>query len=169
MSSLSELKKKMKAAKEKEQAAKAAQAVEEVEETAAATEEAPAEVVAESPKEEAPPAEAPAVQPVAPAAVSLPATLSVKRMFTSAGTLVAEDEDQSELTVLTINPNARVCRVTAGGGLTVNLGDFNSAKFQASVEVPAYLEEIDEAMAYARKVVNDELNRQAAELSEGDE
>lgn len=50
-------------------------------------------------------------------------------------------------------------RVRIGGSITKNLGNYNSARFEVSVEVPCYPEksEIDRAKKFASQLVDDYL------------
>lgn len=47
--------------------------------------------------------------------------------------------------------------VKRGYGLTLNLGNYESARIDVSIEVPCYLEDADKADAWARKWVEDRV------------
>lgn len=47
--------------------------------------------------------------------------------------------------------------VRRGMGLTLNLGNYESARLDVSIEVPCYLEDIENADAFARKWVEDRV------------
>ena len=47
--------------------------------------------------------------------------------------------------------------VKRGYGLTLNLGNYESARIDVSIEVPCYLEDVDKADAWARKWVEERV------------
>lgn len=56
--------------------------------------------------------------------------------------------------------------VKAGYALTLNLGNYESAKVDAGVELPCYVEEVPDAFKEAWKLAEDEIQRQVKELRE---
>jgi hypothetical protein len=77
-------------------------------------------------------------------------------------------EDSSEETEL----EARVFEVEpawvrAGYGLTVNMGNYESARCDAGVTLPCYVEEIGVAFDEAWKVAEEEVQEQVRELKRG--
>jgi len=49
-------------------------------------------------------------------------------------------------------------------GLTLNLGNYESARIDVSVKVPCYREELDEAYAFATKWASDRLVKEREEI-----
>jgi len=45
-------------------------------------------------------------------------------------------------------------------GLTINTGNYNTARIQVSVRIPCYKEEIDEAYVFAQKWVEERVQRE---------
>ena len=54
--------------------------------------------------------------------------------------------------------------IKAGYGLTINLGNYESARCDVGVTLPCYTEEIPEAFEEAWKIANVEVQKQVAEL-----
>lgn len=60
-----------------------------------------------------------------------------------------------------------VARVKRGYGLTLNLGNYESARFDVSIEVPCYLEDVDLADQFARDWVEERCEAEVAEVRGG--
>lgn len=58
------------------------------------------------------------------------------------------------------------CNVGVSGGFTYNLGNFNSAKVQISINVPCPHDEIDETYEFAKEWVDDRVQESYDELEE---
>jgi len=89
----------------------------------------------------------------------LPETITVNRVYAEVkkrkSQEVFSDEDRKvEVRTFEGIPTATV---SFRAGLKKNLGDFNSADVGVTVTVPAYLEEIDDAIEYAREKVDETL------------
>lgn len=48
-------------------------------------------------------------------------------------------------------------RVSVAMGMTINLGDYQSARIDVSVSLPCYREEVDDAYAHAREWVEEKI------------
>jgi len=59
---------------------------------------------------------------------------------------------------------SEVARVSANFGLTINLGNYESAKVGVTVELPCYPEEKDAALKEAFEVAHKEMERQVADI-----
>jgi hypothetical protein len=55
-------------------------------------------------------------------------------------------------------------RVSAGMGLTLNLGNFESARIDVSISLPCYCEEVEEAYDYARQWVEKRLDAEVKDI-----
>lgn len=59
------------------------------------------------------------------------------------------------------------CNVGMTAAMTINLGDYNSAKVQVSLHVPCKHEEIDETFDFAKEWVETKVNTLVEEIQEG--
>jgi len=57
--------------------------------------------------------------------------------------------------------------VKAGYALTLNLGNYESAKCEAGVTLPCYVEEIKEAFDEAWRIAEEEIQEQVAKVRKG--
>jgi hypothetical protein len=57
--------------------------------------------------------------------------------------------------------------VGCGLGRTINLGAYESARLDVSIKVPCYREEAEEAFEFARRFVEDRLDRECEKVVEG--
>jgi len=57
-------------------------------------------------------------------------------------------------------------RVRVGLGLTINRGNFESARIDVSVELPCYKEEVEEVYRVAQQFVEERIQKEVAELNE---
>jgi hypothetical protein len=88
--------------------------------------------------------------------------LRVSRQFFRSGKEVSRAKETEE----TIDVHRFVtepAKVMVEMGMTVNLGNFESARVSASLTVPCYLEEHEDAYAYARKFVETRVIDEAKE------
>lgn len=58
-------------------------------------------------------------------------------------------------------------KVKAAMGLTINLGNYESARVDVGVELPCYAEEVPEVMARAWTFCEEEIRKQAVEVRRG--
>lgn len=58
--------------------------------------------------------------------------------------------------------DGEVAHVSATYGITVNLGDYNSARADCTVQLPTYVEEIGDAFEEAWKIATEEIKKQTA-------
>lgn len=72
-----------------------------------------------------------------------------------------------EETVLVHNFEGPVARVRRGYGLTLNLGNYESARFDVVLELPCHVEDIDAADEYARRWVEKRCEAEVAEVRGG--
>lgn len=57
-----------------------------------------------------------------------------------------------------------VARAKRGYGLTLNLGHFESARLDIGVELPCYIEDLDNADEYAEKWVENRIRKEAGDI-----
>lgn len=108
-----------------------------------------------------------------PTATATHGRLTVTRHFPDG----SEDGSEETLEVRQFASFPAVVKVSYG--TTINLGNFQSAKVNVGVELPCYVEEIDEAYAFGSKFVESRLSEEvemvrtamepAGELSDDDE
>lgn len=55
-------------------------------------------------------------------------------------------------------------KVTVSNGLTLNLGNYESARLDVSISVPCYREEIDEAYTFAQNWVERRLSAEVSDV-----
>lgn len=84
------------------------------------------------------------------------ATMTVTKQFYSGKRLTSEDESQETLDVLVFEHD-QVSTTSVKLGLTVNLGNFESARADVMATVPHYEEERDDAFLYALKEVEQKI------------
>lgn len=97
-----------------------------------------------------------------PNTVQKPVTAVVTRQYFAGKEPSSKPETKNE--ELTVRLFAtEPAKVSVSNGLTLNLGNFESARLDVSVSVPCYREEIDDAYVFALNWVN---NRISAEVSE---
>lgn len=70
----------------------------------------------------------------------------------------------SEEVVLAHNFDGPVARVKRGYGLTMNLGGYESARFDVVLELPCYVEDIDTADEFAKRWVEQRCEAEVAEV-----
>jgi hypothetical protein len=92
----------------------------------------------------------------------LPTQAFVTRQFRLSGKDVGEAEETDE--VLEIHKFAtQPANVRVEMGMTINLGNYESAKISVCLSVPCYKEEADAAFEYAKKWVEVKTLEEAAE------
>lgn len=73
-----------------------------------------------------------------------------------------EDHDEKQLEVQTFE--VEPAKAKASLGLTINLGNYESARCDAGIELPAYVEEIDGAFKRAWEIVEDQVQAMTKDL-----
>lgn len=58
-------------------------------------------------------------------------------------------------------------KVRVGFGLTINMGNYESARLDVSVEVPCYKEQVDDAYERAKDWVEERVQREVADIKGG--
>jgi hypothetical protein len=64
-------------------------------------------------------------------------------------------QDEAETVEVYTFEDIPTATVSVRAGITKNLGDFNSASIQVSVTLPTFVEQIDDAAAYANQKVEE--------------
>jgi hypothetical protein len=86
------------------------------------------------------------------------ATLTVTKVYLKDNVEVESDEQQETIEVR--NFETEPAEVGINYGLTINLGDFNSARVDVSVKIPCYVEEKDEAFANISAWAEDRIRKE---------
>lgn len=119
---------------------------------------APKIKVVKAPKvKPAPSADAPA--PTAKVANNAPVTATVTRTFGKIGAPESKDETIEVKTFVT--PPASI---ELGYGLTLNIGNYESARVDVKLSVPCYKEEVDDAYAWAKKWAEERLQQEVKDV-----
>lgn len=87
----------------------------------------------------------------------LPETLTVRRVYNEVKNRKSQEVESDENQTVEIRTFEGVptASVTVRAGLTKNLGSYNSATVQVSVTLPTYVEELDDASAFAMAKVEE--------------
>lgn len=93
--------------------------------------------------------------------LSKPMTKSVTSQYSKKGELISSEEENAVIDVLQFEVD-RVASVSAKYGVTINMGNWESCRFDAMVTVPCYTEEIDNAMTFATKKAEEYVKEQAS-------
>ena len=108
-------------------------------------------------------APAPAPVPVPAAAPTTATTLAttavVTRTFGKIGAPEISDEKLEVRTFVTAPASVEI-----GYGLTLNIGNYESARIDVKLSVPCYREEADEAFAFARKWAEERVQQEVKEV-----
>jgi hypothetical protein len=109
----------------------------------------------------APVAAAPVALPVPPVKteVRAPPTLTVSKAYGK----IATPEDSTE-TLEVRNFQTAPATVEIGYGLTLNIGNYESARVDVKVSVPCYREEVEDAYAFAKKWAEDKVKQEVADI-----
>lgn len=114
------------------------------------------------------PAPAPPVRRPTAAAGSTTAKAQVKRHTQAElreGRTLAREAHQTEvLDEREIDPS-RMARIRFGAGLTINLGNYESARIDVQVEMPCDVDDLDSAFNDAAQFVSDRLSEEEARWS----
>lgn len=78
------------------------------------------------------------------------AKIFVTRQFMEGKRVLSEDEEEHVIDVMTFATSPAHARVDFG--LTVNLGNYNSAKIQVGAIIPCYTEELEDALAFGAEL-----------------
>jgi hypothetical protein len=94
-----------------------------------------------------------------------PTTLTVTKQFKlQSGEAESDPTNETiEVTKFETEP----AKVRVGFGLTINLGNYESARLDVSVEVPCYKEQVDDAYDKAKVWVEERVQQEVAEIKGG--
>jgi hypothetical protein len=76
-------------------------------------------------------------------------TVTVLKQYKKGGHIVDDELDEEVIDVKAFPDNVEPAKVYRSYSLTVNLGNYESAKVSVGVTVPCYLEEMEDADKYA--------------------
>lgn len=101
---------------------------------------------------------------------SKPTTKQVTAVYKEDGKIVSEDNENAVVEVKVFEVD-HVASVSAKYGVTLNMGNCDSVRFDAMVTLPCYMEEVDAAMkcaaekaeGYVRAQANSDLEKRAAQ------
>lgn len=108
------------------------------------------------------PAAAPALSITAPPVVKetvKSATATITKVYGKIGLPVTKDEEIAVRTFVT-NP----AMVEIGYGLTLNIGNYESARIDVRIALPCYVEETDQAFAFAKKWTEERIQTEVKEI-----
>jgi hypothetical protein len=100
-----------------------------------------------------------------PAETSSP-TVSVSRMYKSDGKITSEESEDSQIDIIIPHHRANLAQIGCSAKILINLGDFENVQLGVSCVLPCYVEEIEEAYASAKKLVDLKLNKEVAAVRE---
>lgn len=99
------------------------------------------------------------VVPVTLPKVQAPATLTVARTYGKIGVPESKDE-----TIEVKNFLVQPAQVEIGYGLTLNIGNYESARVDVKVSVPCYAEEVKEAYEWAKSYAVERIKQEVKEV-----
>jgi hypothetical protein len=85
-----------------------------------------------------------------------------KIVYSSEHGVVSDNMEEEQLAVYKFATTP--ARIKYEGSFTVNMGNFQSAKINIGVELPAYMEQLPAAYVTAKQFVEERLSREVAEL-----
>lgn len=94
-----------------------------------------------------------------------PTTLTVTKQFKLQSGEAESDPVNETIEVTKFETQPAMVRV--GFGLTINLGNYESARLDVSVEVPCYKEQVDDAYQQAKDWVEERVQQEVAEIKGG--
>lgn len=95
------------------------------------------------------------VVPVTLPKVQAPATITVARTYGKIGAPESQDE-----TIEVKNFRVQPAQVEIGYGLTLNIGNYESARVDVKVSVPCYAEEVNEAYEWAKTFAEERVRQE---------
>ena len=111
-------------------------------------------IAKEAAKRKAPPAETPSP------------TISVSRMYKSGGEITSEESEDSQIDIMIPHHRANLAQIGCSARMTINLGDYEAVQLGVSCVLPCYVEELEEAYASAKKLVDLKLNKEVTAVRE---
>lgn len=92
-------------------------------------------------------------------------TIEVSKMYKEGSVVKKEDVDVENINVMVFPDLAiPIAEVECTSSITLNLGNYESAKIGVSVRLPCFVEELQDAYTTAKKFVDDRLNGEAKEI-----
>jgi len=88
-----------------------------------------------------------------------PTVVTVRRQFLEGGEPASLPEEKTEVIEVhrfVVEP----AKVQVGRGLTLNMGNYESARLDVGIEVPCYVEEVDSAYEWARRWVEKRIGEE---------
>jgi hypothetical protein len=95
------------------------------------------------------------------------ATFEVTRSFRKAGSPEPTSESSDSGTICVRRFLTEPAKVVVNYGLTINLGNFESARVDVAAYVPCYKEEMDDAYEFASEFVTKRIAKEKEEISTG--
>lgn len=89
-------------------------------------------------------------------------TIKVARTYKDGGVVVKESDEDTPVEVRMAVLGAPMAKVRASNSMTLNLGNFESVKLEVAIELPCYVEELEEAFKTAKKLTDMKLNKEVA-------
>jgi hypothetical protein len=85
-------------------------------------------------------------------------------MYSESGTLKSEEPDEEAIEISVPAANVPLATVGCTANMTINMGSYESVKLGVSITLPCYVEEIDGAYKYAKKLVDLRLNKEVQDI-----
>jgi len=75
-----------------------------------------------------------------------------------------ESQSEQQIEVQAFAEGTVPARVKVSQGLTINMGNYESARIDAGVELPCYVEEVSDAFERAYAICGEQLQAQVSEI-----
>lgn len=85
------------------------------------------------------------------------ASVSVEKKVSGSKDYKLEHQEEIELDSGNLIPSDKLCRIEVEGGRTVNLGNFESARFGVKISMPCHMNDLDSAYDSAREWVDKKM------------
>jgi len=93
-----------------------------------------------------------------------PGTITVNQTYTKGKVVTKETDDATPIDVGVFHTDT--ARVSYTQQMTLNMGSYESVKVGVTCTLPAYVEEIDEALVTAKEFVNEKLSVEVTKIKE---
>ena len=89
--------------------------------------------------------------------------ITVQMMYKNVDISSEHNKNESEVIQMEANGNT-LARVKYSTGLTINLGDYNSARVDLGIEIPSDLDKVSESYEWAADFCSDKLTEEFSNL-----
>jgi len=95
-------------------------------------------------------------------------SIFIQKQFNRGRVVTEDSHEQRPVAVRHYPAEVPLASVSVNGGITVNLGDYNSARIEVGVTLPCVVEELDDAYEAALAMVSQRIEEQEVELKRED-